>query len=134
MRALLLFLLLASSSVGGASAQVPPAITLDIEPLPLVAPLQAASVANWTANVSCISAVGTQPRASGRVAIVTQPTWAAMVMSPTSFVVDPTTCDASGSKRINGTILATATSDAPAFVPTEVVAAVTIEGVQAANA
>jgi hypothetical protein len=68
------------------------------------------------------------------VVVASQPAWATIVVSPASFVVDPTSCDASGYTRVTGTLHATATQDAPAFTPSDIVLVATLDGVKNASA
>lgn len=120
-----------------ASAQLPPALTITIDPLPTLRPLQGVAGANITIEASCAMVQANDPSqrsVAGRLVVKSAPAWVTAAASPSSFVVDPTACGTARTVTIPGRLILTASQDAPAGRAGTIVVEATTNGVPNASA
>ena len=127
-----LLVLLAAAAV---QAQLPPSLTISVEPLPIVRPLQGVVGANVTIDVSCAMVQPGQPTVSGQFMVTSSPSWSSAVTTPSTFVVDPAGCGSStASVEVHAKVAVSATQDAPAGTGGKIVVHASTNGVPNASA
>ncbi|GEM_PF-5535137 len=110
-----------------AAAQLAPAVQMSVDPLPDAAPLLRPVEAPFHVDVSCVLA-GVGPQPTGVSVRVTQaPAWATVIVAPTSFVIDATTCNG-GTASVKGALNVTALDTAPAWKPGAIALEATVAG------
>lgn len=114
--------------------QAPPALSITVDRLPVVHPLQGTAVANFTIDASCLMIQPGQPTVSGQVKIASKPEWAAVIASPASFVVDARSCGSARTVEIRGQVAASVGQDAPAGRPGALLLEASTDGVPSGNA